>query len=358
MPGPKTSYWHEQYFDIGDILKDNSINNLTDHQKYMIYKNHFVPYSSYSFPKSFQHRCNRSCKPKYLSSSFVYSKKDDAVFYFYCSLFCNRDTRSQLSCFVNHGYSEWHNILEKQQGHVGNEYHSTAMSEAFGIIEKFKTVVNTIDYQTSQNIQNKSSKKSSKQIHKSLKLLPELFIYSENLEEDESNMGNFLAIVKEIANSNPILKEHIEKPIWKDVTYLSPKSQNELIDLIGRNFIQCKLLEEIKKSKIHAISADQVTSSNDEIMSICFKYVHKNLNIREVLIEFVALERITGEHIGNRLLKFYADIRLDVMGLILENVGDSLMMGLQTCSHKRKEQLVLYKRDRRVQLPLTVVHII
>ena len=89
-----------------------------------------------------------------------------------------------------------------------------------------------------------------------MKLLPDLLIYSEsrdfrghreNLEEDESNMGNFLAIVKEIANSNPILKEHIEKLIRKDVTYLYPKNQNEL----GRNFIQCKLLEEIKKSKIH-----------------------------------------------------------------------------------------------------------
>ena len=108
------------------------------------------------------------------------------------------------------------------------------------------------------------------------------------------------------------MKEHIEKPIRKDVTYLSPKSQNELIDLIGRNFIQCKLLEEIKKLKIHAISMVEVTSSNDEIMSMYFRYVDENLNIREVFIEFAALERITGEHIGNRLLKFYAENGLDI----------------------------------------------
>ena len=50
---PKQVIGREQYFDIRDILKDNSINNLTDHQKYMIYKNHFVPDSSYSLPKSF-----------------------------------------------------------------------------------------------------------------------------------------------------------------------------------------------------------------------------------------------------------------------------------------------------------------
>ena len=55
------------------------------------------------------------------------------------------------------------------------------------------------------------------------------------------------------------------------------------MQIIGRN------------QKIHAISADEVTPSNDEIMSICFRYVDGNLNIREVFIEFVALERITGD---------------------------------------------------------------
>ena len=141
-------------------------------------------------------------------------------------MFCNRDTRSQLSSFVNQGYSEWHNILQKQQRHVGNECHSTALTEAFGIIEKFETVVNTIDYQTSQDIQNRY--KTYPQIIEALARIVHLFGrqgltlrgHRESLEEDESNMGNFLAIVKEIANSNPILKEHIEKPIRKDVTYL------------------------------------------------------------------------------------------------------------------------------------------
>ena len=192
------------------------------------------------------------------------------------------------------------------------------MTEAFGIIEKFETVVNTIDYQTIQDIQNRY--KTYPQIIEALARIVHLLErqglafrgHRENLEEDESNMGNLLAIVKEIANSNPILKEHIEKSIRKDVTYLSPKSQTKLIDLMCRNFIQCKLLEEIKKSKIHTISVDEVTSSNDEIMSICFRYVDENLNIHEVFIKFVALERITGEHIRNHLLKFYAENGRDI----------------------------------------------
>ena len=171
---PKQVIGPEQYFDIGDILRDNFISNLTDHQKYMRYKNHFVPDSSYWFPKSFQHGCNRSCKPNYLSSSFVYSKNDDAVFCLYCSLFCNRDTRSQLSSFVKQGYSEWHNILEKQQRHVGNEYHSTAMTEALGLLKNSRLL-------STRSIirQARAFKTDIKHIHKSLKLLPESFIYLE-----------------------------------------------------------------------------------------------------------------------------------------------------------------------------------
>ena len=47
------------------------------------------------------------------------------------------------------------------------------------------------------------------------------------------NQSNFLALVREIAHYYPLLKKHLEDPRRKDVTYLSPKSQNELIDIIG-----------------------------------------------------------------------------------------------------------------------------
>ena len=72
-------------------------------------------------------------------------------------------------------------------------------------------------------------------------------------------------------------------------------------------------MEKIKKSKIHAVSADKVTSSNDEIMLICFRYFDENLNTREVSMDFLVLERITGEHIGNRLLKFYTENGIDII---------------------------------------------
>ena len=108
------------------------------------------------------------------------------------------------------------------------------------------------------------------------------------------NQGNFLALVREIAHYYPLLKKHLEDPLLKDVIYLSPKSQNELIDIIGIRIIQKKLVDEITEAGIHSISADEVTASNDKILFICLRYVKKQFEICEVFM-FVELERITDE---------------------------------------------------------------
>ena len=62
-----------------------------------------------------------------------------------------------------------------------------------------------------------------------------------------------------------MLQEHLEEAFRKDVTYLSPINQNEMIDIIGKNIIQETLLDGVRKAGVHSVSADEVTSSNDEI---------------------------------------------------------------------------------------------
>ena len=51
---------------------------------------------------------------------------------------------------------------------------------------------------------------------------------------------------------------------------MSPTSQNEMIEVIGRKIILRDIVEEIRKSGFHGVSADEVTSSNDEILSLSF----------------------------------------------------------------------------------------
>ena len=109
-----------------------------------------------------------------------------------------------------------------------------------------------------------------------------------------------------------LMQENLEEPFQEDVTYLSPTSQNEMIDIIGKNIIQATLLDGVKKAGMHSISADEVTSSNVEILSICVRYLDRFQNICGELIGFLNLERITGENIEEAILKFYHELGLDV----------------------------------------------
>ena len=51
---------------------------------------------------------------------------------------------------------------------------------------------------------------------------------------------------------------------------MSPTSQNELTEIIGKSIIQKRFMEEINDAQCHSVLADEVTSSNDEILSIVY----------------------------------------------------------------------------------------
>ena len=67
--------------------------------------------------------------------------------------------------------------------------------------------------------------------------------------DQPGNPGNFLAMLKLLANHDPILKAHLEKPRLRNATYLSPHTQNEIIDIIGKGFIQKRIVNEIKEAR-------------------------------------------------------------------------------------------------------------
>ena len=233
----------------------------------------------------------------------MYSKKEDAVYCINCALFSPTDKRRALGSFVNTGYKGWNNIHEKQTLHIGNKYHDDATKEASGIITKFEKPNNTIPHQTNDSLKErqKTYPKIVEALARIIHLIGKQGIAYRGTEEkaDDSdtagNPGNFLAIVREIANYYPLLHEHVFTPLRKDVSYMSPTSQNELIEIIGKRIIQKKFIEEIKDAQYHSVLADEVTNSNNEILSICIRYVNKEKQIREVFLGFLSLERITGE---------------------------------------------------------------
>ena len=62
------------------------------------------------------------------------------------------------------------------------------------------------------------------------------------------NPGNFLALLAMLAENDSILHGHLYQPRARNATYLSPRSQNEIINVIGFDTIHAKIVSEVKKS--------------------------------------------------------------------------------------------------------------
>ena len=67
----------------------------------------------------------------------------------------------------------------------------------------------------------------------------------------------------------------------KTATYLSPRIQNEIINIIGIKIIQQSTCDKVREAKFFSILADEVTSYNTKIVVICVRFVDKEFNIRE-----------------------------------------------------------------------------
>ena len=76
-----------------------------------------------------------------------------------------------------------------------------------------------------------------------------------------NNPGDFLALLKVFAEND---EKHLTTPKAKNATYLSPMSQNEIINVIGHDKILTNIVSEIKKARFYSVLADEVSSHNVE----------------------------------------------------------------------------------------------
>ena len=119
-------------------------------------------------------------------------------------------------------------------------------------------------------------------------------------------------LLQQIELYSPILVKHWSTPLSKNATFLSPLSQNELIEVIGINTLQSELMKEFRGTKFFSTMADEVKTHNKEMLSIYFRYIDQNEEIREVLQEFLELEKIIGSEIGNTILIFFEKKGIDI----------------------------------------------
>lgn len=131
----------------------------------------------------------------------------------------------------------------------------------------------------------------------------------------EVNSGNFLAIIELLAEYDPILKQLLQLPQGK-VKYLSPKIQNEVIDILSKQVLN-DILSEVQNAQFYSLIIDTTQDiSKCDQMSQVLRYVSierdtntraKQINIHEAFLGFNAIHDQSAAGIEKEILAFIDD---------------------------------------------------
>ena len=137
--------------------------------------------------------------------------------------------------------------------------------------------------------------------------------WGESQEDKCSNQGNLVELVRFRAEHDHILAQHLASSP-QNARYTSKTIQNELVEVIGVA-IRNDILQEVQSAKYYSIIADEVTDvSNKEHLSLSIRYVSSG-TVKEMFIDFVEVERITGKALSEAILHWLAVNGLSVKDL-------------------------------------------
>ena len=126
---------------------------------------------------------------------------------------------------------------------------------------------------------------------------------------DNVNVGNFLATIRLLPKYDVILAEHLQsiKENPKSVTYFSNRSQNKMIDLLGKTIKQ-KLISEIKDAKHFTIMlASTPDIGHEEQVPEILRYVYidenRKVKTKEAFLEFFLIDKKDAGSLANKILQ-------------------------------------------------------
>lgn len=221
-------------------------------------------------------------------------------------------------------FRNYNKSKEKFVGHEITEYHKKAFDRAYSVRAQGTDIEKRIDTQIDsvrmQNIQ--SNKTILPHIVDAVMLCAKQQIAfrghrdnrAEFADTPTENEGNFIAILRVLAESHPQSKEHlVSGPA--NAPYTSKTVQNEIItvmaDLIRDYFRQCFV-----NTPHFALIADETTSEGREVLSVCLRlldFAHPSNPIqREVLLDLCDLPRTTGSVIATTIRDSLERQKIDI----------------------------------------------
>lgn len=246
---------------------------------------------------------------RFLRTWLLYSPVKCAIYCFPCMLFKKNKGRSS---FVQpHGFKIWKKLNPRVLDHEKSCHHVEAFEnwkELEMRLQKCETIDDAVQLE-----QHKSFEKWKAVLTRILDCV--LYLARQSLplrghSEDlcgSDNCGNFLETFKLLAKYDPVANHHLHKVQQTDgyvVSYLSPRSQNEFIKLLG-DHVRIEIFKKISKAKYFSIMFDSTPDiSHTDQMSQVIRYVHiegSEVTVEESFIDFILLHGKSANEITEQI---------------------------------------------------------
>lgn len=260
---------------------------------------------------------------KVLRTWLVYSPLKQSLYCFSCKLFGN----SGSNFASEEGFNKWWKLNPRIGDHENNLGHEQSFLK-WKELEVRLNCKATID-QKQQEVFESEEKKWRDVLYRLLNIIQ--FLAKQNLAfrghredirgDDSGNRGNFLELVHLLAKYDPLLMEHLTKiklGARVSVSYLSPETQNEFINLLGQQ-VRSTIIRRIQKAKYYCVIFDSTPDiSHNDQMSQVLRYVHiegEKVAVVESFIDFFQPKGKNAEDLSNDIIAKITSDGLDIQNL-------------------------------------------
>ena len=103
---------------------------------------------------------------------------------------------------------------------------------------------------------------------------------------------------------------------------------------LGRQMVLKQIIDEVREAVGYTIIADEVTAYNKQLMSICIRYVTKELKVTDQFLDFKPVDDIRGETLFEEISSFMIENNLP-----MENCLGQAYYGASNMSGKVKDSI-------------------
>lgn len=306
---------------------------------------------------SCRHNSGRGFRKEWTESRMwlEYSKSLDKVFCFPCRIFAHHLDKAKVrghECFITRGYNDWQHALATNRGFQKHELSDVHKMSCEMLLNRKRQLdgdqkgiggIVSAAYHEMLEREEVERQKNRKYIGKLASVMQLLMrlglpVRGHRESDDSLHRGNFREIIELIRHSDTSLDGYLNG-CPSNAHYLSPESQNSLIEAIGDEVLSI-VIYEAQQAEFFSVTMDETTDlSHKEQVTIVIRYCNADFTAVERLLAVTDSDLTTGQALADIMLQTLQKYKFDLSKLVGQSYDGAASMsgrhsGVQTIIRK------------------------